>query len=208
MDVKGSRDDVYFYSSRLNVDFCENARFNKTDCLPLETIKQVVPARITMSFNFYDFYADSMNYTTPIKKTIFQGAVNSAVDNFGRLVVTFSNIHYYTDVGWIIEDNRLEKVSSVASATHTNLNSPGTKTIFSQQFLNSSWLNVYKRKYIKIQEVFANIGGIINIINIIFKILCDYLVKPDILGIFYNQINKSHLLKSGTESDSDKSLEK
>lgn len=68
LDVKGSRDDVYFYSSRLNVDFCENARFNKTDCLPLETIKQVVPARITMSFNFYDFYADSMNYTTPIKK--------------------------------------------------------------------------------------------------------------------------------------------
>jgi hypothetical protein len=60
------------------------------------------------------------------------------------------------------------------------------------------------RSYIKIQEIFASIGGLISIINIIFKILCDYLVYPDILRTFYNQVNKKHLLEINNKNGHEK----
>lgn len=191
--VKKSREDSYYQSARFVVEYCDNDKFKKTDCLPLDDIKKSLKTSLTLSFSFYDYYVNSFDYSNPIKKTFYQLSSRSSVDNFGRIVVNFETIDYRTDVGWLIEDTRREVASLVSSVTYTNLSTPGGRVLFSHQFLNSQWANTFRRRYIKVQEIFANIGGIVNLIAIFFKIICDYLVKPEILSIFFDQINKSHL---------------
>lgn len=200
VNVQKSREDVVYQSSRLVVEYCDNKRHNKTDCLPYEEIKKSTPSFI-MSFNFYDYYANSLSYDTPLNRTFYQAAANGAFDTYSRVVITFRNIDFTTDVGWLIEQNKREVVSSVSSITYNNLNTPGGRVLFSHQFLNSQWASIYKRRYIKIQEVFANIGGIVNLVAIILRIVCDFLVKPDIMAIFFNQINKSHLSTENSKSN-------
>jgi hypothetical protein len=195
VNVRKSREDVVYQSSRLVVEYCENERHNRTDCLPIDEIKRTTQT-FSMALNFYDFYANSLSYESPLNKTFYQLAVNGAVDSYSRMVITFKNIDFTTDEGWLIEKNKREVVSSVSSVNYINFATPGAKTLFSHQFLNSQWASIYKRRYIKIPEVFANIGGIVNLVAITLKLLCDFLVRPDIMETFYNQINKSHLNKN------------
>lgn len=188
--ARGSRSDKYFYSSRIQVDYCENEKFNKTDCLPIPEIKKQLPLRISMAFNIDDFYINSL-LRDPIVKKIFQTSINSSVENWGRIIFDMIMVDFTSDNGWIIESNSIFFSSTIDKVSFSNMGIPGTKTLFSHQFLNSSWSNLYKRNYVKVQQIFANIGGIIAIIEIILRIICNYLVDPDLQRIFYNQLNQS-----------------
>lgn len=190
--ARGSRSDKFFYSSRIQVDYCENEKFNKTDCLPIETIKKELPKRIAMAFNIDDYFVNSL-FRNPLVKNIFQTSINSSVENWGRIIFDMIMVDFSSDEGWIIESNSNNFFSSIDKVTFSNMGLPGTKTLFSHQFLNSSWSNVYKRSYVKVQQIFANIGGIIAIIEIVLRIICNYLVEPDLQRIFYNQINKNKI---------------
>jgi hypothetical protein len=81
LTMTGSREQDIFWSSRLNIDYCEVGKANKTDCLKLDQIKQNLGV-INMDFNLFDYYPDSFNYTHPLKETFYKGFASSTVDTF------------------------------------------------------------------------------------------------------------------------------
>ena len=128
--ANGTRENANYYSSRLNIDYCENGKFEKSDCLAIDQIKKTVPSRMTHQFIFYDYYADSTSYDTPIVRTFSNNVANGAIDNFSRIITGFSNIEYETDIGWIIEKRHIEVVAATATSSSLNLATPGGNIIF------------------------------------------------------------------------------
>jgi hypothetical protein len=172
-----------FISTRLNVDFCENEKTNRTDCYPKEHIRSTL-GNIQMHIVLDDYYTDSLNYEQPFSKTYYSDNILTTGTTFSRVMFYFKNLEYNTDDGWILETQRKEIRSTVESAVTTMIPDPNTNTIYSHMFVNSKWRDVYKRNYIKIQGVFAYIGGFISLSKNMLALICEFLTFPDILNIF------------------------
>jgi hypothetical protein len=71
---------------------------------------------------------------------------------------------------------------------------------------NSQWLEIYNRSYIKVQDVFAMMGGFINFSLLVFRFLVGYISRPNINDIFNEKykyldidadsINKNQITKN------------
>jgi len=177
-----------FISSRLNLDYCTKEKSGRTDCYTKEETKKTI-TNLQMNLIFYDYYTDSLNYTDPFVQTFYSDNILTTGDSFSRQIIYFKTLEFKTDEGWILEDVSVKRKTAVEKADTTLSPRPGTNTIFSHMFVNSKWKDIYSRDYIKIQGVFAFIGGFINISQIILRTFCSFLIYPDILKVFYDQFN-------------------
>lgn len=172
-----------FTSTRLNVDFCENQKTNRSDCYPKEQTRSTM-GNIQMNIILDVYYTDSINYDHPFYTNYFSDNILTTGTTFSRAMIFFKTVEYFTDEGWILESLRKDTRNSLDTTTTTLIPNPSTNTIYSHMFVNSRWKEVYKRNYIKIQGIFAYIGGLISISMKILQILCSYLIFPDILKLF------------------------
>ncbi len=60
----------------------------------------------------------------------------------------------------------------------------GTNTIFSHLIGNAKYKDSYTRNYIKVQNVFALMGGFINAALLIMRLGVKYLIYPKLIDIF------------------------
>ena len=169
-------------SARLNVDFCVNGTDNRTDCIPKnETIKDM--NNIIMNIILDNCYADVLNYTEPFINTIFSTELMTNPFSFSRQMHYFKIIEFDTDEGLLLESFNTKTRVSIDSVENKIM--PATSnTIFSHLFINNMWEDTYKRSYIKVQGVFAFIGGFLSLSIIILKFVCNSLIFPDIIHIF------------------------
>ncbi len=127
---------------------------------------------------YKSYYIDHYNITNPITpKITTQGFQidSSIVKNYMYYI---KQIFYNTDYGLIFEDKMSENIyiydSTVLDVTLSN-NRPYTNsyTYGYVWLLNSPSIGNYDRSFIKGQTVLANIGGIIKLIMIFGRILCE-----------------------------------
>jgi hypothetical protein len=172
-----------FTSTRLNVDFCDNVKANRTDCYPKNYTKSNL-GNIQMNLIFDEYYTDSTNYDEPFNKTYYSDNILTTASTFSRQMFYIKTIEYNTDEGWILENMRRETRNAIDFTSTSLIPSPDTNTIYSHMFINSKWRDVYKRSYIKIQGVFAYIGGFISLSMQILGIVCEYFIHTDLLKLF------------------------
>ncbi len=183
IEVKGVFLVGRFTSTRLNVDFCDNVKTNRTDCFPKNKTKSNL-GNIQMNIIFDEYYTDSINYDQPFNKTYYSDNILSTASTFSRQIFSIKTIEYNTDEGWILENLKTESRNAIDTATLSLIPSPETNTIYSHMFINSKWRDVYKRSYIKIQGVFAYIGGFISLSLQILGLVCEYFIHTDLLKLF------------------------
>jgi hypothetical protein len=179
-------DKSMYVSVRTNVDFCINGVDNRTNCIPKETTVKNM-SNLVMHVLLDDYYTNSYNYSDPFNKFYYSEQIIGQAGVFTRQNVEFKTIHYKTDHGFILEDTETEIKSGIDNFNIQNLVNPNSNTIFSNLYRNSKLRDVYNRSYIKIQGVFALIGGLLNIFNKTLIFICSYIVYPDILKVFYEK---------------------
>ena len=178
-----------FTSIRLNVDYCDNAKYNRTDCkLKSDTLKVI--SNIKYNLILTDYFTNAFNFSFPFVKNYYIEDVIVTTSSFTRKMINLKEIEYDTDLGWVIESYDTQIKNAVDKSDTTVIPTSNSNTIYSIMFGNSNWNDVYTRKYIKLQDILANIGGFMRIWQVIFQAMCVYLIYPEILESFFLKYNE------------------
>lgn len=175
---------------RLQVDFCKNNTDLskgplKTNCLSKDdTLKFLSSKRIQMHLIVEGTLIDTNNYETPGKPIAYTASINSNVNSWTRMNLNFKKINVNTNKGFFINDIQTRSYISTEPMEIVSIYSSNTDTIFSHIIGNSQWLEIYNISYIKVQDVFAMMGGFINFSLLVFRFLVEYVSRPDIIDIF------------------------
>jgi hypothetical protein len=113
--------------------------------------------------------------------------IKAGSTSYTRFNYLYSNPKFSTDSGVIIqsyEDNVYFQMSSILNQATPDPVTP----YFAQILLGlSDFQDVYERKYIKMQEIAANISGIIKFIGIILQFLVSHYAYVPFLESVYNK---------------------
>lgn len=133
-----------------------------------------------VSLSYVNFYIDSLNYQDPIYQylslTLFSLTKGIQKINY----YYFVNNAYYSDNGWMLEDykntyypglQRLDKDINYVSGT------PLENYCLSFHFRSSNFRNRINRNYMKVQELFAKVGGIANAVLIIIRVITYHYLR-------------------------------
>lgn len=161
--------------------------FGKTDCYSDEEIDENLRNSYFV-LHYLDYLVDNKNISTPGKYHKNSIALSQTINIFKKYMVNFRKINYFTVIGYIFEDIKdfyffnIEKFSEeVLSAKHAG-------EILEMIFTNSKFMGTYERKYLKLQDLLANIGGIVDAILIISTVIENYLVRNVVISQISNEI--------------------
>jgi hypothetical protein len=193
---------------RLNADICKNST-TKKDCYSQEYSRANM-GRIKMQYIIKDSYADNYNYTEPGIQTIYVNDPMTNTNTMSRQVFFYKTIDYYTDIGWIFPNPRIQQYKAIDRIEQLYIPVVNSTTLFSHVFFNSFYKDIYLRSYIKIQGVFAYIGGFISLALKLMSLLTHYLVEPQLIKIISDcllnlQNSPNKKLKNSTIINSDNS---
>jgi hypothetical protein len=215
VELRGVASQGIFTGLRLQVDYCSNnTDLNKgpikTNCLPKNEVKEIVSKyRIQMNYLIGDTLVDTSNYDEPLKGYILSDYVNTDANSWSRLKIDFKQIRVQTDTGFFLQNMEYVTSSGIESIKFESFHNPNTDTVFSHWIQFSDWVDVYERDYIKLQGIFAMMGGFINFSLIVLRLTMTFVTKTQIVDIFNKtyfhcdfeerntkKLNDSQILKS------------
>lgn len=177
---------------RLQLDFCKNNTEIKkgkirTDCYTRQETQTFLSSnRIQMNYIIESAIIDSTNYLEPGTRYVYSNSMNTNAFSWARLSILFKKIVVETDVGFFVQDKQLWESMAFESIMPESIYSPETNTVFSFLIGNSPWKEIYTRYYVKIQDVFAMMGGFLNASIIILKFIVEYFSRPKLVDLFNN----------------------
>jgi hypothetical protein len=179
---------------RVMVDYCKNNTdpnkgLVRTDCYTKrETQTLLMNKRIQMNYIIKDSVINIFNFSFPASNVILSDKVNTDPYTWSRLSIFLKEIQINTDKGFFIKDVETQYATGIDSTKFESFYTPETDTVFSNRLIFSDWMETYERDYIKVQDVFAMMGGFVNFSLIIIKFLNSYITSTQIVDIF----NKSY----------------
>ncbi len=172
---------------RLQTKYCDNIVNINKNCYSRDFIEKNITDRIQMHYITESSKLDTINYKQPARKIAYTGLTNTNANTWNRLTILFMNTLVNTDTGFFISDIRKDLYNGINKYVKIDsVYSKGTDTIFSHFMGNDKYMEVYTRSYIKVQNVFALMGGFVNGAMISFGIILKYLTRGDIVNIFNN----------------------
>jgi hypothetical protein len=186
---------------RIQLSYCQNNTDPNlgrvvTNCIPKqETVKFLAGKRIQIHYIIETTLVDTMNYETPQTKTAYTGYGNTDALSWSRMTILYKTLVTDTDEGFFTVSKKTTSFSAVESIQPEAIYSPETTAVFSHLVGNSRYKETYTRVYIKIQDIFAMMGGFINGALLILKFIVAYLRRPDLINLF-NNISKYQPIES------------
>jgi hypothetical protein len=182
------------YSSlvRIQLDFCQNSTnqnsiSSKQNCYTKKETQNFLSSnRIQMEYITNTYSIDTSNYSFPENLLTFGLGIDTSALSWTRLTILFKKIMVTTDTGFLIPDWKNNTVTAYESGNSESIYSPDTDTVFSILIGNSPWKEIYSRRYIKVQDVFAMMGGFLNFSLIFLRIIVEYVERPKLVDIFNN----------------------
>lgn len=176
-----------------------NTLYGKTNCLPSAQID----AALVDSFvfiNYIDYSIDNYNVSSP-KRSYMNGIPLSTSPTLSKkYTIKYREINYETDLGFIFQDLNKQSFHMVETFNEQVAQFPGSYELAQFIITNSIIKGTYKRRYLKIQDLLANIGGVIKGIFVVSYLLENYLVRHVVTlniikKIFYVDGEDDHILK-------------
>eukprot|EP00340_Litonotus_pictus_P000315 CAMPEP_0170526276 /NCGR_PEP_ID=MMETSP0209-20121228/11730_1 /TAXON_ID=665100 ORGANISM="Litonotus pictus, Strain P1" /NCGR_SAMPLE_ID=MMETSP0209 /ASSEMBLY_ACC=CAM_ASM_000301 /LENGTH=388 /DNA_ID=CAMNT_0010816025 /DNA_START=30 /DNA_END=1193 /DNA_ORIENTATION=+ len=130
---------------------------------------------IYASINYMDSFVNAKNYSTPIVyypvNEIFKLDLGTAI----RLFFNLKTTKVHTDFGWILEE--VFEVEAITTTPTKELFKPLNHEKMELRFGAPLRRTKVIRNYLKLQELFAKIGGLFNAVNIVCHVLLyDYIL--------------------------------
>ena len=169
---------------------CQNNSEINSDCYDNHTIDNIIYSTISYSIFFIDHIIDIDNYKNPFKHFFHQILNKYSTLSYTINVLNFQSLEIHSITGIIFESKKVinsykydknEKITSKKSVEYLNDNIFGAFSLSMQNMQN-----VYSRKYKKLQDVAASIGGIIKIINFFSFLINYYLFLYKELKLYIN----------------------
>lgn len=173
-DIEGSYDSFIHKYISLNIKTCKNSTAKNFTCKPPEVIDSVL---LQSYFAFYsnDYLIDARNLENP-GTTIGRDYVIATTPNIRKgLIKYLSTNHIISDESWILNSektyNYTAYVNDKESFEIRTYNSGESKTLCNMLIRKTNYEKIYSRKYKKIQNVFADMSGFLNILFLVLHLL-------------------------------------
>lgn len=133
---------------------------------------------ITISIGFLDPYIDSKNYTDPVQYRTTFTTLGLSNGFLKRLFFSLRNDAFYSDEGWILEDVIfINYVSFQGVSTDYIINTDPLSSYYNHLYWTTFQSPVVRqrtnRSYMKVQELFATVGGFARFICIAVKFFTE-----------------------------------
>jgi len=164
------------FISKLNnmIKTSKSTSQSETKNITCSSIEEIEKVTSNLFFNFFytSLAIDSKNYRAPMIKQISKDRFTLGMGILKTIDYYFQNFIVRTDDGLIFSESYkdIDKIGYYKYLVDHQLIDSSDANIF--------WLNIYisnqvkymTREYIKIQSIFANLGGIIQVVLIFFKV--------------------------------------
>ena len=159
----------------------EDKSINKTCHPDLETLTDQIYIKIYT----VDSFLDPQNYEKPI--TYFQKTLGEQINNSinKRLFLRVVNNELENDNSWIFEEKNIIKFHHIHSIKQET-NKVFKSEVFSLTLESPIIINRTTRSYMKVQDLFAKIGGMFSALRIMFLILSYHYTRYNFLLYSYN----------------------
>ena len=188
-----STNEIYY---GVFIQRCQNNSEINSDCYDNRTIDNIIYSTISYSVFFIDHIIDIENYKHPFKYFFHQILNKYSTLSYTINVLNFQTLEIQTIAGIIFESqtkintykyDENEKIISEKSVENLNDNIFGAISLSMQNMQN-----IYSRKYKKLEDVAASIGGIIKIINVLSFIINYIFYKFQIIKDFNQDFNNNY----------------
>jgi hypothetical protein len=176
---------VYFFNS------CVNTTENGNKCAPQEEI-DAVESGLYLSVSLIDDYIDLNDYAKPSKTYLQKYTLNVSPKVQKLTHVAYKKAYITTDAGLIMEDPDTMSLSQV-DTIKADLGQ--TALGYYMFYLESTRItDNYHRKYVKVQDLVASIGGLIKFIYFFIAILLyyysDHVLSFDVASALYTEVEE------------------
>lgn len=148
-----------------------NTNSNGVTCKPQEVIDNYLSSAYLSTY-FTDYSINTNNFTNPYTKYFKNEFTAVSSGSFTAFILYFQHYFVNSDNGFFFQEEdakRIPKFEMSKSSYSAKPNSSGLFLEFSLQLKSNK--TTFYRKYIKMQELMAQIGGITNLLLIIVGIL-------------------------------------
>jgi hypothetical protein len=163
------------------INKCSNTSqfYTKGGCSDSQTINNAL-SRGFLTFTYIDNYIDHNDVTKPNVQYIANQILDLSTLNFQRIYFNIKNIIYETEDGFVFESRNTVKFTQQDSIRLYSDSRPSGyyPETFSTLYIHATDItDVYNRSYVKLQNLLANIGGVVNGIMTMATILMNILTK-------------------------------
>jgi hypothetical protein len=146
---------------------------------------------LAISLSYVNNFVDATNYTDPVQSYIVREVYVMSFTLTKVLSVYYTYNEFVSDNGWLVEDIKKINYVQFSDSLIECLMSEESNNLVYQVYLSSTRIRIKdKRVYLKIQELLARIGGIINGFVIAMNILSyHYLRFKYIVYVWKNSFN-------------------
>lgn len=170
--LKNNHPDFDSNSYSLDISFCRPNDINRAQpCLMNEDFYSVLPV---IAFQIGSYYEDNLDYNDPVKFYFKSDFVLLSKGVNKKYSIHLSQNTYISDDGWIFENKREIEYVSFNSKEETFIinGDSAEKDSAAEISINAESKSLKTiRNYMKIQDLFARVGGIANSIIIFMKII-------------------------------------
>ena len=192
-----------------------NSQFINLFFTPCNPSKRICPKDLNqilsnfyVTITFIDSYFDSNNQTNPIQ--FYENTITQQISNkFNkRQYLRFNNNKYSSDNGWIWQ-NIVEYHYTSLQNIKIDINpiNEASPTIFDITLESPKISETTKRNYLKIQELFAKVGGLVKGLHIVAglftKLYFSYCYRINLINL---SVNRNVELKDGNQECKDSDM--
>jgi hypothetical protein len=178
---------------------CQNTTI-KNNCYPSEKIINDLN-EIFAHFIYLDNFVDVKDNIQPIKYLINGDILQGSILSVRTEEYSYKNVEVISDSGWIINDITNYESFQMSHKSTFSKNNIDMNTYFYNIIVTLIHTKeVTIRRYIKLQEIFANVGGIIKFFVLFLSFINEYFSRIMMIECL--------MLKSLTGTSSDKNKDK
>lgn len=148
---------------------------------------------VALIMYFSTYLIDHYNVDSPAQWKIHSEVLSMGTSLIKNYFLNLRQVVYETDYGYLFEEMKEENFFTYYSQElNVNLKSEGVPTagpnIGYFVMRNAAGVSIFKRNFLKLQQVIANMGGIIKSVMILSKIFCIILTRKFIYLDIANRI--------------------
>ena len=204
-EIEGSYDSGYFAHIQIFLSVCKNSTENSI----CKSQKEIDSHLKSGYFAIYtsDSVIDSRNFKNPAVKQGRDYYIPTTSDVKKGIVRYITSVHIISDEGWLMNDIKNTDHYSFHSDKESfelyDKDFDKEKVLVDYIIRKSTYEKTYTRKYKKIQNVFAEMGGFMNL----SFLLLYFFSRPFVEKMYYDSLtNKLYNFQSETIQTKDKNL--
>lgn len=169
-------------STRIEVRKCQNSTSNNYSCLPNNFYDSYYYIHMIWS----SYYVDSSSLDSPVKKFYDSAYFKISFDFETSYRWALKLINYDSDSGFLMETSKKYSGYYNSKTEINSVYSPGINRIFYGVFTLDEFLETYKRNYVKVQKVAADIGGLLKLFTVILSFISNIYSELEFSKTFLN----------------------